>query len=221
VSKRSYQQFCGLAVALDVVAERWALLIVRDLTPGPRRFTDISAGLPGVASDVLADRLRGLEASGAVELIEIKYPAPAKVYQLTERGHELSEIALRLAKWGSPLLPQSITASANGYKFNARWVLQTMANEYAGGLPSGEYLWTIDEADYSMTIGETNDGVDQAHINYGPPSQEPLQHVSCSTQDFLLLIRHYKKGRAFPKGVRHEGDRDLLDLLFTRMPIPG
>jgi DNA-binding HxlR family transcriptional regulator len=217
VSKRSYQQFCGLAVALDVVAERWALLIVRDLTPGPRRFTDIAAGLPGVASDVLAERLRSLEAAGAVELVEIRYPTPAKLYQLTERGRELSEIALRLAKWGSPLLPPNATSSANGYRFNARWILQTMANEYRGGLPSGEYHWTIDDADYSMNVDES----DHAHLSYGPPRSESLQHLSCSTADFLLLIRHYQKGRVFPKGVVHKGDRALLDLVFERMPVPG
>ena len=57
VARRSYRQFCGLAAALDVVGERWALLVVRDLTPGPRRFSDLFAGLPGIATDVLTDRL--------------------------------------------------------------------------------------------------------------------------------------------------------------------
>jgi DNA-binding HxlR family transcriptional regulator len=216
VRKRSYQQFCGLAAALDVVAERWALLIVRDLTPGPRRFTDISGGLPGVASDVLAERLRSLEAAGAVELVEIRHPTPAKLYQLTERGRELSAIALTLAKWGTPLLPPSSISVKNGYKFNARWILQTMANEYQGGLPPGEYHWTVDDTDYTMNVDE----YDHAHISYGPPSATPLQRISCSTADFLLLVRHYQKGTAFPRGVVHEGERPLLDLVFERMPLP-
>jgi DNA-binding HxlR family transcriptional regulator len=213
VAKRSYQQFCGLAAALDVVSERWALLIVRDLTPGPRRFTDLAEGLPGVASDVLADRLRGLEAAGAVELVELRHPTPARVYQLTSRGEELSEIALRLAKWGTPLLPPNVTS---GYKFNARWILQTMANEYIGGLRGGEYHWTIDGADFTTTVRDDK----HSFVSYGPPTGSPWFHLTCSTREFLLVIRHYQKGAAFPKGVTLDGDRSLLDAAFQRMPLP-
>ena len=83
MARRSYHQYCGLAAALDVVGERWALLIIRDLAPGPRRFTDLFAGLPGIATDVLADRLRSLEAAGAVRLRAIRHPVPAKLYELT------------------------------------------------------------------------------------------------------------------------------------------
>src|SRR5262245_22293208 len=118
MARRSYQQYCGLAAALDVVGERCALLIVRDLTPGPRRFSDLFAGLPGIATHVLADRLRSLEAAGAVRLQTIRHPVPAKLYELTARGRDLAAIASSLARWGAPLLASPPPPDA---RLNPRW----------------------------------------------------------------------------------------------------
>ena len=104
MSRRRYGQFCPLAKALDVLGERWTLLIVRELLGGPKRYTDLRQGLPGLATDLLAARLRELNEVGVINRREVPPPTPATVYELTERGHALRPAILELARWGRPLL---------------------------------------------------------------------------------------------------------------------
>jgi DNA-binding HxlR family transcriptional regulator len=99
--KRTYGDPCGIARALDVVGERWALLVVRELLLGPKRFTDLRAGLPNLGPDVLSQRLRELEADGVVTRRRLPPPAGSKVYELTERGLELEPVILALGRWGT------------------------------------------------------------------------------------------------------------------------
>ena len=98
---RTYGDRCGIARALDIVGERWALLVVRELLLGPKRFTDLRAGLPLIGPDVLSQRLRELEASGVVVRDKLPPPAASQVYALTERGRALEPIVLELGRWGS------------------------------------------------------------------------------------------------------------------------
>src|SRR5829696_8906736 len=100
-TKRTYGDRCGVARALDVVGERWALLVVRDLLLGPKRFTDLRSGLPHVSPDVLSQRLRELEEAGIVRRAKLPPPTSARVYELTERGRELQPIVIELGRWGS------------------------------------------------------------------------------------------------------------------------
>jgi DNA-binding HxlR family transcriptional regulator len=102
--KRSYGQYCGLARALEIVGERWALLIVRDLLVSPRRFTDLHRGLPGIPTNVLTARLKELEASGIVRRRLLPRPENAVVYELTEYGAELEAPVMALARWGARAL---------------------------------------------------------------------------------------------------------------------
>ncbi|MFD9127903.1 winged helix-turn-helix transcriptional regulator, partial [Kitasatospora sp. NPDC059571] len=102
--RRSYDQYCAVARALDAVGERWSLLIVRELLGGPRRYTDLHADLPGVSTDILAARLKQLEAEGLVERRRLERPASAFVYGLTERGLALGPVLDALATWGTPEL---------------------------------------------------------------------------------------------------------------------
>jgi DNA-binding HxlR family transcriptional regulator len=106
-TKRTYGDRCGVARALDIVGERWALLVVRELLLGPKRFTDLRAGLPHVGPDILAQRLRELEASGVVRRGTLPPPAGSRIYELTERGHQLEPVVLALGRFGSiaPLPP--------------------------------------------------------------------------------------------------------------------
>src|SRR5919106_3243857 len=101
VTMRTYGDLCGIARALDVVGERWALLVVRELLLGPKRFTDLRAGLPHVGPDVLTQRLKELEAAGVVRRATLPPPAASKVYELTRRGAELEPVVLALGRWGS------------------------------------------------------------------------------------------------------------------------
>jgi DNA-binding HxlR family transcriptional regulator len=98
---RTYNDRCGIARALDVVGDRWALLIVRDLLLGPKRFSDLRAGLRRVSPDVLSQRLRELEQAGVVRRDRLPPPAASQVYELTDRGRELEPVLLGLGRWGS------------------------------------------------------------------------------------------------------------------------
>ena len=99
--RRSYGDRCGIARALDIVGERWALLVVRELVLGPKRFSDLQRGLPTVGPDMLAQRLRDLEAAALVERDTLPAPAGSKVYALTERGRDLEPVLLALGRFGS------------------------------------------------------------------------------------------------------------------------
>ncbi len=98
---RTYGDRCGVARALDVIGERWALLVVRELVLGPKRFSDLRAGLRGVAPDVLSQRLRELEGAGVLRRATLPPPSGARVYELTEWGQELEPLVLGLGRWGS------------------------------------------------------------------------------------------------------------------------
>lgn len=99
--RRSYDDSCGIARALDVLGERWSLLIVRELMLGPRRFGQLRAGLPDPSPNVLSQRLRELEEDGVVRRYVLDPPAGVAVYELTERGRALESILLELGRWGS------------------------------------------------------------------------------------------------------------------------
>jgi DNA-binding HxlR family transcriptional regulator len=101
MGRRAYGQLCGLAHALELVGERWALLIVRDLLVGPRRFTDLRRGLPRIPTNVLSTRLRELEHSGVVRRRVLPRPDGSIIYELTEYGRDLEDVVIRLGRWGA------------------------------------------------------------------------------------------------------------------------
>src|ERR1700755_1287426 len=115
VGRRKYDDGCAVAQALDVVGERWALLVVRDLLLGPKRFTDLLAGLPGASSDVVTQRLRDLAEAGVVRRRRLPPPASAWVYELTSWGNQLEPIVLGLAGWAhsSPRMRYDLPLSAD------------------------------------------------------------------------------------------------------------
>lgn len=210
--KRSYQQYCGLAAALDVVGERWALLIVRDLAPGPRRFKDLFDGLPGIATDMLAERLRSLEAAGAVEQRTVRHPVPGKLYALTERGRELAHIAGQLARWGMPLLPD---APGDRHRTNPLWALQTMARGYAGGLADGEYRWTIGDQVATVVVDAGADS--PATLVYGEgAASTPVLDVHCEPPAFFAALGGATGGSDLE--IR-SGSRDLVSAFFAALPL--
>jgi DNA-binding HxlR family transcriptional regulator len=107
LDKRSYDDPCGVARALDSVGERWGLLVVRELLFGPKRFAELSRGLPGMSQNVLAQRLRELEQDGVVCRRRLGPPASTRVYELTEQGYRLHPVLIALARWGSRIQTQS------------------------------------------------------------------------------------------------------------------
>ena len=207
---RTYGQYCGLAAAMDLVGQRWAMLLVRDLSPGPRRFTDLFEGLPGIATDVLAERLRALETAGVVRQRTLKHPAPAKLYELTASGEELASIARDLAGWGARLLP---AAGSTDARIHPRWALQSMAAGYRGGMPGGVYGVVVDDEELSVVV----DGP-AARVEYGT-SETPLLTVRCGVRQFFTIARDPTKIRTVRRGLSIEGSVEQAEGLFSSMPL--
>src|SRR3954465_6636978 len=115
--KRTYGDRCGVARALDLVGERWALLVVRELVLGGKRFTDLRDGLPGIGTNVLATRLRQLEADGIVQKLRLAPPAATTIYVLTDSGRRLVPAMLALGRWGA----RSLGEPQPGQAMRAEW----------------------------------------------------------------------------------------------------
>src|SRR6266576_739454 len=115
---RSYQQFCALARALDVIGDRWTLLIVRELLLRPCRYTDLHDGLPGIATNLLAERLRDLEREGIVTREEAPPPIATTLFRLTPRGQQLETTLFELGRWGAPLMTEPDEEDA----YRDRWL---------------------------------------------------------------------------------------------------
>ena len=133
-ARRSYRQYCALAYGLDVIGERWALLIVRELLLGPKRFKDLFKALPGIASNLLTQRLRDLELAGVVERAVLPPPAASAIYKLTPLGQELEPVARAISRWGSHFVTreprEDESVAPNAYIFALRG---TFRPDVAGG----------------------------------------------------------------------------------------
>lgn len=127
--RRTYQQHCGLARALDVVGERWTLLIVRELFLGPRRYGDLLATLEGITTNLLAKRLKEMAEAGLVEKRVAEPPVSGELYALTEAGAALEPVVMELGRWGGRLLQHP----RRGDRRNLGWALLSLKRRYAGG----------------------------------------------------------------------------------------
>jgi DNA-binding HxlR family transcriptional regulator len=142
-TKRTYGEACRFAYALDVVGERWAMLVVRELLLGPKRFTDLRTSLPHASSNILSERLRDLEQGGVIQRRKLPPPAGSSVYELTEWGRELEPVLTKLGAWGarSPIPPESQEIGPDSIVLALRSLFDPDA---AGDL----------EASYALQIGE-------------------------------------------------------------------
>lgn len=136
MTRRSYGQFCGLAHALDVVGERWTLLIVRELGSGPKRYGELADALAGIGTSLLASRMRQLESDGVVaRRLDLDQPGSAVVYELSEAGRELAEAMIPLAMWGAR--HQMSHADPCAEAFRAEWLLAFLAADLRGDATDG------------------------------------------------------------------------------------
>ena len=145
--RRSYADPCGISRALDVVGERWAMLVVRELLLGPRRYGQLREGLPGISPNVLSQRLRELEGDGIVLRRILEPPASVSVYELTERGRALEPVLLELGRWGSgsPRIAGREMSSAS-----MMLALKTMHDPAAG--PPVRYGVQLDGEQFGLSI---------------------------------------------------------------------
>ena len=161
-TKRSYGEACRFAHALDLVGERWALLVVRELLLGPKRFTDLRTGLAKASTNILAERLRDLEANGVVRKRQLPPPAAASVYELTDWGRELEPIVTKLGAWGAraPQPPGSIEIGPDSIVLALRSLFDP---EAAGEASRGNYEIRFDE-DVFQVLVTPGDGDTAARI---------------------------------------------------------
>jgi DNA-binding HxlR family transcriptional regulator len=150
VAKR-FDQYCPIAHALSLVGERWALLIARELLKGPHRYSDLAAGLPGIGTNILATRLRELEAAGVVHKRKLPPPAASTVYELTEYGAGLEEVIHALARWGARTLglPRREDDLDPGWGLNAFPAL--LYPERARGV-TATYVMRVDADVYTVRL---------------------------------------------------------------------
>ena len=183
--RRTYGDACGIARALDIVGERWAVLVARELLFGPKRFTDLRAGLPRVGPDMLAARLRELEEAGVVRRATLPPPAASKVYELTEWGAELAPVLMALGRWGSraPLPGQSPPLGVDA----ALVALQTTLDPEAAAWVDAVYELTL--ADQVFTL-EMTAGRLEVTRGAAPDGVAPAAAIHTDTTTLAAVVWH-------------------------------
>src|ERR687891_938308 len=181
MAEHGYQQYCGLARTLDVVGDRWTLLIVRELAPGPRRFTDLIDGLPGIPRKLLTDRLRALERDGIIARQELPPPAARQVYALTDDGRDLAVAMAALIAWGA----RRIGDRKPGESFRARWpavAMAGLADREAAKDVSESYQYLVGESAFHFTV---DDGSIQLHDGH---AHEPAVVVTTDEDTWADVV---------------------------------
>jgi DNA-binding HxlR family transcriptional regulator len=215
MSKRSYGQYCAVAKALDVVGDRWTLLIIRELLlSGPRRYTDLRNALPGIATNLLAERLRGLEDEGVVRSEAAPPPVATTLYGLTERGRSLEPLVRELGRWGVPMMA---AGPAEGDAFRSHWL----------SFPVSEFLADRDPHGPPATI-ELRTGEQAVTVRARGGSVELVQEA-CEHPDLVLsavprvivgvLAGALDLAQARALGLRAEGDEALLQRVAPAAPV--
>jgi DNA-binding HxlR family transcriptional regulator/putative sterol carrier protein len=205
VSNRTYSQYCGLAHALDLVGERWALLVVRELLLGPKRFTDLAGGLPGIGTNVLSTRLRELEREGLVTRRMLPPPAASVVYELTEYGRELERPLLELGRWGA----ESLGMRTSGQTLRSGWLGVAMLAFFR---PDAEReLHATFELDLTDSIFHARVEGDRVAVSDGPATDPDLVLEADNDALVRLLAGALDPAEATAAGaVRLHGDPMLL-----------
>ncbi|WP_089244700.1 winged helix-turn-helix transcriptional regulator [Rhodococcoides kyotonense] len=177
--RRSYQQYCAIGRALDVVGDRWNLLVVRELCGGPRRYSDLFADLPGISTDVLAARLRDLEADGVIGRRQIGPPANVSVYVLTEEGEGLRPTLKALSEWGSARLGERGDKDA----VRAHWMAFPIGGAIAERIGKGSANVRIgSEPTFHVVVG---DGVEHHDNEIDSPDAE----IVLDLDDAIAIVR--------------------------------
>jgi len=207
MTRREYGQSCSLACALDRIGERWTLLIVRELSLGPLRFSALARSVGGAPTDVLTKRLRDLEQHGIVERRELDPPNSTTVYELTELGHGLEGPMVELSRWGMGLqkLEDVIDLAPSSLPNAIRVILH----------PPGDLRATLAlrSEGQSYTLRIAGGWIDASR---GAAAPNDLSLAGTPIGVIAALVA----GDAGEEGVDVEGDRELLDELRTMVVLP-
>jgi DNA-binding HxlR family transcriptional regulator len=211
---RRYRDACGAAQGLDLVGERWTLLVVRELLLGPKRFTDLRAGLPGISTNILADRLEMLEMSGVARRRTLPPPAGSRVYELTGWGKELGPVVEAIGRWGvrSPWRDEGDEIGVDGLMVSFRTMFDPGS---AGDL----------EASYEIVLGDQGFGLEvedgSIRVYRGAPD-DPDARIGTDADTLAALV--YEGGdldEALRAGeVEIGGDRSAVERLMGLFQLP-
>jgi DNA-binding HxlR family transcriptional regulator len=207
--KRRYDDACGLAHALDLVGERWAMLVLRELAYGPRRFSELKADLQGISANVLTQRLTDLEARGLVRKVRLPPPASVQVYQATEWGLEAVPMIASLGKWAArspahdPTLPMSHVSVIMSFQ-------TLLSPALAQGLDA-RIGFRLGDADY---VTHVHDG--RLDVIRGDIGNCSVTFIGTPTE--IAAVIH---GGAPFETIRVEGDMDLAKRFATLFPLPS
>ncbi len=212
--KRTYNDLCGLSHALELVGERWAILILRELSYGPKRFTDIRSGLPSASPNVLSQRLRELEAHGIVSRRTLAPPAASKVYELTEWGSELEPTLRSLGTWAarSPHFPDSGHFSPSSLAMNLESMF--LGDKAAGiestiGLVLGDESFVLKIANGSLEVERADaDGADTV------VKTDPMTLIG------ILYYGEDLEAAEAAGTISIDGDRDAMARLCDLFELP-
>jgi DNA-binding HxlR family transcriptional regulator/putative sterol carrier protein len=212
-----HRQYCALARTLDLTGDRWTLLVVRELMPGPRRFTDLLDGLPGVSRNLLTGRLRALEAAGIVAREELPPPAARQVYQLTDDGRDLAVAMAPLIAWGARRLGDR----KPGESFRPRWPAVAMAGladtEAARGV-NETYQYLVGDSAFYFTV---SDGAIELHEGR---AQEPAVTLTTDEETWADIAsgKTTAASAAAAGAVTVVGDPEAINRqrrIFARRPM--
>jgi DNA-binding HxlR family transcriptional regulator len=203
---RTYGQYCAIAKALDLIGDRWTLLVVRELlVRGPCRYTDLRNGLPGIATNLLADRLRDLEQAGVVSREQAPPPVATTLFSLTSRGEELAPILRELLRWGMPLMQDG---PADDDVFRAQWMAWPAEMSLTDREPDAPPVTIQILADGEAAVIETSAG--SVHVAQGR-ADHPDAVLSGPVHAVLGLVTgQVHLDAAAATGVECEGDRRAL-----------
>jgi DNA-binding HxlR family transcriptional regulator len=199
--RRHYDQYCGIAHALDLVGDRWALLVVRELMRGPLRYTDLVERLPGIGTNILAARLRDLEAGGVLTKRKLPPPAASRVYELTEYGQALKPVLRELGLWGA----RSLGPPTHEEELFPGWLVNVLDTVLSPVAPAGRFEFRVGDEVASLVHGEAVEGSidDPDVIVQGAPGGV-----------YRLFVERTADA------VSVQGDRELLERLIEAAPQP-
>jgi DNA-binding HxlR family transcriptional regulator len=213
-TRRTYADGCAIAHGLDLVGERWALLVVRELLLGPKRFTDLKRGLPNASPNVISERLRELERAGIVRRAKLPPPASARVYELTDWGRELEETVLSLGRWAvrSPSQPRDAPVGLDSVVL----ALKTLFDPDAA---------TELQASYDLRIGEDRFRIDVSGGRIELARGSADQPDATIDTDLGALSAVIWGGRSLADAqrageMRIEGDEAAVERLVGLFPMP-
>lgn len=216
MARRRYNQYCALAHALDRIGERWTLLIVRELLTGPRRYKDLLAALPGIGTNLLANRLQQLEKDGLIQRTTLPPPAGSPVYELTPEGRALEPALLALMKWARP----SLGRPRKGQFARPGWALLAMKSTFRPQAARGvreTYEFRLDDEVFHVRV---HDGALETAAG---PAGNPALVLTATNQNFLALAT----GRLPPKKalasgvIKIDGSRRALQRSFAIFGAPS